>query len=1135
MATEVNKNRIRGIGIPDPRITNDTVWSAESTYTEAGPESGLAVAATGNTGSLALVTSGEQTSGSALDVEIIRSGYPAVGGAGAQMAWRNTSDSATSYRGLEQPATITEQSLLVYDAGTTERAARDICTLPDGTQLALFETSLGGSTYRGQIIRKPAESDTWATGSVIGVLTGGTGNGYRYPCLIPVSNDLVLLVAWKYDSAGIYVQLVVHKSTDQGATWSLHSDGALESGALLLLSAYDSVGEIRGAYGNGEILLLAEFRASPSTIIDNRIIQMSSTDLGRSFDIVATSSGGGDNAGGTRPRVVHVGGVFLVSWVCASHSGGTVSGEDVRAVRIPSSTVVVNFNTSSGIEVLRDVGNFDSTSEEFVTATNGAHASQSMCVADDGAVYLTARIDQDDEAAALGHWCIAVSYDAGQTWQAVGKSAASATTGGDYNGATWWRSDVLTTSPDRVHVTYHQGRIVALCNWVTSAGTIDDSLSLLYLGGQSTLTLPSYAPYPSDTKRIAYESTYVPADLPAVHADYTVGVGTGSADVAEDASLNKLRLRLQTSTTGSTAYYVTATPPGLISEGLTAEVHMTYVSGDSTPNNQVGIRLRLSDGTSNDYTVRIDMGTSGYRVYDVNAGAYAAALVSVDMTAGVALRVSLNGGSAAVYHRSLAASHAADRVWTTGSTVTGLTNNTGSPGASNDFRWGHLAGASTTSKISYWYFAAYTSDEYNGAGLADGFTNPDELTGIPVTGPGGRAYLGRYVYAHGVSGYAHSGDGYTISAEYRYGVRNLDPRIEPSPQRTWRTTADSTLTEIAWRIDEDLNALAAPGNELLFIYLQGANFDEWVLKTHDGSSWSNLTPVTRNSAGFQSLPFTRNGPTVRPANTASGSRYIAFGELVGGTVDLGSGDLRKIVRNTEGVWAGSTNATTKRPTIWLDGVDGTEATSGNCDIWAPRMYCAVMRSSPADAYRGYKLTISSQATADGYYEIGALAIGWVQVFGYDNSADRELTTELRTALTESGSGIRFSRVDGLPRRAVALRWSTLIPTADWQGLTPDPAYRLATDTAGADPVALRHDALEMLEGMLRETEGAHVPVVYLPRITKGSPDTECSSSPARSLYGRIVGTSYTREVAQGNEAEDEAQRSTAGLVIEEEL
>ena len=60
-------------------------------------------------------------------------------------------------------------------------------------------------------------------------------------------------------------------------------------------------------------------------------------------------------------------------------------------------------------------------------------------------------------------------------------------------------------------------------------------------------------------------------------------------------------------------------------------------------------------------------------------------------------------------------------------------------------------------------------------------------------------------------------------------------------------------------------------------------------------------------------------------------------------------DLRKIVRNTEGIWAGSNNATTKRPTIWLDGVDGTEATSGNCDIWAPRMYCAVMRSTPADA------------------------------------------------------------------------------------------------------------------------------------------------------------------------------------------
>jgi hypothetical protein len=1135
MATEVDKNRIRGIGIPDPRITNDTIWPAESSYTQAGAESGLAEAASGNTGSLALVSSGEQTSGTTLDVQINRSGYPAVGGAGAQMVWKNRADAGTLYRGLEQPATITEQSLLLYDAGSTERAARDICTLPDGTQLALFETSLGGSTYRGQVIRKPAGSDTWDTGGITAVITGGAGNGYRYPCLIPVSNDLVLCVAWKYDSAGVYVQLVVYKSTDQGSTWTLHSDGALESGALLLLSAYNSVGEIRGAYGNGEILLLAEFNAtSPSTIINNRVMQLSSTDLGRSFDIVATSTGGGDNAGGIRPRVVHVGGVFLVSWICATHSGGTVTGEDVRAVRIPSSTVNINFNTSSGIEVLRDVGNFDNVTENFVASTGGGYASQSMCVADDGAVYLTARVDQDDEAAALGHWCIVVSYDAGQTWQAIGKGAASVATGGDYNGAAWWRSDVLTTSPERVHITYHQGRIVALCNWITSAGVIDDSLSLLYLGGQSTLTLPSYAPYPSDTKRIAYESTYCPADLPAVHLDYTVGVGTGSADVAEDASLNKLRLRIQTSTTGSTAYYVTATPPGTVAEGITAEAHLTYLTGDSTPNNQVGIRLRLADGV-NDYTVRIDMGTSGYRVYDVNAAAYAAALVSVDMTAGVALRVSLNAGSVAVYHRPLATNHGHDRAWVTGSTATGLTNNTGSPAASNDFRWGHLAGATTTSKTSYWYLASYTSDEYNGAGLADGFTNPDELTGIPVTGPGGRAYLGRYVYAHGVSGYAHSGDDYTISAEYRYGIRNIDPRIEPSPQRTWRTTADSNLTEIAWRIDEGLGALAAPGNELLFIYLQGVNFDEWVLKTHNGSTWSNLTPVTRNSAGLQSLPFTRAASTIIPAGSATGSRYIAFNELVGGTVDLGGGKLRKIVRNTEGIWKGASVGATKRPTIWLAGVDGTEATSGNCDIWAPRMYCAVMRTSPGTIYRGYKLTISNQATADGYYEIGALAIGWVQPFGYDNSADRELSTELRTQITEAGSGIRFSRVDGLPRRAVALRWSTLIPTADWQGLTPDPAYRLATDTAGADPVALRHDALEMLEGVLRETEGAHVPIVYLPRITKGPPDTECSSSPARSLYGRIVGTSYTREVAQGNEAEDEAQRSTAGLVIEEEL
>ena len=1131
MATEVDKSRIRGIGIPDPRITDGTIWAAESSYTEAGPEPGTVDPDDTNRGTLALVSSGEQASGSSIEIEVVRGGFAGLGESGAALAWKNTADSSSSWRGSEVPTLITEQRLIEFDNGTTERIVRDACTLPDGTVIVLYEQA-SGSNYQGRVQVLSAGSDTWS-GTAYVVYSGADG-GPQFPCLIPVSANLVLLAVWWHDENGAHANVRIYASTTAGTSWSLYSRAALTAGISLDASTGATLGQLNGAHNpaTGETILFSELIDNGATTVESGIVQWASSDIGNTFELVAAIEDSAPASkpwlGGLAPRVVVSQGWFVLTVV--GYDQGDISTK-ILADRLSSAyTPTLFYDGTAARQILEHVGTVTVGSPSSMdTADHALWVTPTDEIYSTGRVHNATATDQDSQ------WQIKRSLDGGRTWQAVSRAQLN-----DNGGAgAWWNASDVNSSPTRCAATWREGRALVFCNFTTTPAATDDTIALISLGGHSDLCLPAYRGNANRRDRTAWMITYLPFELPQ-NVNWTAGAATGSAALGEDSALNKLRVRVTTTSAGAQSHWWQqdlGSAATTVERGATVEAHFSYLAGDSTPNAQVGLRLEVGDA-GNSYTVRVDVGTSGIRAYDVNAAAYIAAQTNVDTSAGVAIRlcvaknVSGTSGRCSLYYRSLSANPGHDRRWTLAASSTTLTD--GGSGVL-DVRWGHLTAATTTDKTSHWFFVGYAYDLYTAPSLASGLTNPDDLAGIPVPGAGYRAYLADGLYVNGVSGYGVREDAYTAAARYRYGVRNLDPRIEPSPQRTWRTTADSNITEIAWRIDEGLGELASPGNELLFIYLQGVNFDEWVLKTHNGSTWSNLTPVTRNSTGFQSLPFTRAASTIIPAGSATGSRYIAFNELVGGTVDLGGGKLRKIIRNTEGIWKGASVGATKRPTIWLAGVDGTEATSGNCDIWAPRMYCAVMRTSPGTIYRGYKLTISNQATADGYYEIGALAIGWVQPFGYDNSADRELSTELRTQITEAGSGIRFSRVDGLPRRAVALRWSTLIPTADWQGLTPDPAYRLATDSAGADPVALRHDALEMLEGVLRETEGAHVPIVYLPRITKGSPDTECSSSPARSLYGRIVGTSYTREVAQGNEAEDEAQRSTAGIVIEEEL
>ena len=94
---------------------------------------------------------------------------------------------------------------------------------------------------------------------------------------------------------------------------------------------------------------------------------------------------------------------------------------------------------------------------------------------------------------------------------------------------------------------------------------------------------------------------------------------------------------------------------------------------------------------------------------------------------------------------------------------------------------------------------------------------------------------------------------------------------------------------------------------------------------------------------------------------------------MGSRVKIGE-NIRIIDHNTEGYWVGSNIGTTRVPIIHLADADGTEATSGTCELWYKRVLVIEnVLAAGLQEYRGLRLVIDAQGTREGYFEIGTMA------------------------------------------------------------------------------------------------------------------------------------------------------------------
>jgi hypothetical protein len=258
--------------------------------------------------------------------------------------------------------------------------------------------------------------------------------------------------------------------------------------------------------------------------------------------------------------------------------------------------------------------------------------------------------------------------------------------------------------------------------------------------------------------------------------------------------------------------------------------------------------------------------------------------------------------------------------------------------------------------------------------------------------------------------------------------------------------------------------------------------------------------------------------------THKAGRYIWAGELVGATwKDTKDVVYREIVENTSGAWTDETAAV---PSLRLGGVDDTEATSGECEIWTPNI---IAIRHEVTAYRRYwRLRIPAQLTARGHYRLGQLVIGRIHTFGRQYEHGYSVTVTPQVSVTRGPSGSSRARQLGRALRSWEIGWTEPVDAS--RALDADPVPDYVTGSTGGTPLASPADTLRSLAGQLGQQGGAASPVLFLPKIDRGT-GTQLISDPSMWLWGRVV-SAATRTNVLGDEGVSEYDRGDS-VVIDE--
>lgn len=1059
MATRIIPDALRGLLIPSALATwalvgANTGTTSTSLWNASGPHPGSPVL-TDALSEFRAELSGEQSSD--LRVVQMNAGLPGLrqGGIGARIAYRAEADTGVDgktavagdgdYRGWEPPNVITGYTGIFALAASATYTFGGAAVIPSTQQLIVVYTQLTGGSSTQSALYTHA-TDTWTTGGLVPHPLNGANRSIA-TFVIPTSERVVAVIVDNNDQT-------VQYSDDKGTTWGVYSVNPFRSSvagtALRTRAHYMPNGDV------GYVMMLSTGNLSIHA----------SRDIGASFTLVKTWAFGGSK----------------------NHDVIALQSGRLMYVSINAATSFIETRTVGS--VWDDPSTLTAVSVDVTTTWADVTGYQDA----DGTIYVIGRISSGSNDSLY----LFKSEDEGVTWKKYPHGI--------------YKSEDAATYPTSLFAVGAHGRGNLFHQNVAAPGTLDLSVCVLQLGGwsncvldenyESTETDPDVrriSPGPS-TLTTTGRAQWLPYDLPAdTGAIWTETVGavialTSSGDMTV------------TSTAGQRYWTLTA---GL-GTGMGAVVEVrgyACTSGGSLTATQAGWEVRTANGTQ-DYAIYIRWDTTGFRIYDANAAATLATITLATSTTiradvRVCLRYTTSFARVEVFYKVTGTSK-----WIMG--YQGAPTIAGAPAATGTFRWGNVATGTavsrwryvsvvastpTTTKGSIWksrlssYVVGATSSVHYGilGKLASGTAYPlyDNATA------GATFVTGR--------GVARFGDYQKFPVSYDYGPETLFQEISPSPDEQWRSS-DETEQYYTWSFASTrANWL---GNYSIGVAFLNTNFRTAYLEYWDGAAWQ-IAGTYDAATDFSALRFNRSGDMITPATGGASTfgRYLHAEEAVGAVMELSATKFRRIAEHTPGTW--DTVNTTARPTIRLEGTDGSEPASGTTGKIYARNGVLIVHKVETH-YTRWRVRIPAQTTPDGQFRGGVMLLGGVHAFGRQWSKGWSMDAEPNATITEDTRGTTRVEENGRVVRQWSVAWpDTVRQKGLQQAATTAPDY-LAPDGAGK-PLVARNDVPWALVGMLQKVQSGKIPVVLLRSFPDATSSSTCViTDPTLFLYCRLM-------------------------------
>ena len=662
-----------------------------------------------------------------------------------------------------------------------------------------------------------------------------------------------------------------------------------------------------------------------------------------------------------------------------------------------------------------------------------------------------------------------VIEETGRAWILAEEASAGVRTYASIDYSTWVEDggnrlfvngDVNVIEPRRA-VPVRGGHMLLVSNY-TSTTASDPPLAQM-LGGWTSIEPWSAAAGLSarDSDRVTFGSSAT-SDVPwlGITANQLDNLTTSSWGVTTSGTNGETTaadVRTITTTTGARAYTDSS---GSYGDSVLALFDVRVVSGGSMANPEIAWSVRTNT-TTNNSGIQCFLRGDRFRLFDYSGTQVAQ--VDVDLTERMQFFVCIESTNRVeVYYK-----RPYELAWTSAYQASSLATAALSGNGYVEFGNGGVdfgtgTGYLTGTGVSQWravaaVFATGSTasakrDQWRSTGSL--ITARQAVLGRPASGyPGQLGDPDTYPAVKLLSVAPTTGTTATVAPRYSYGIDRLDPRAYPSPRDEWRST-DTTEHIIEWELDATYDT-----NDVRFyaLGLLNTNVESAFLEYYTGSTWATLVEYSSGIAAT----YTLSGRTM----TLGGSpRWIQQGEMDTGHAVIGT-DYR-LVSQTDAGDGGDVDAR-----LLLDGIDGTESTSGNVTLVPPR---GVAVSLTRQALRRVRLRIPAATTPEGYFRIGTLILGRVYVLGAAEDFGTTQTVLLDVQEQERpGYTLRTRRSP--PRR----RWVMSLSEASILGPRSGTADYYAPSGNTSLPLVYDGDASPLLEGLLYEGIDT-VPILALP-------------------------------------------------------